>query len=67
MQTKFNTGDQVLVPATIRSAKTGDAGVTYEVDVDGWAIPEAYIQPDTMALGASMRAFAEAMPRRERV
>ena len=66
MTTKYNTGDQVLIPATIRSAKQDDAGVVYEVDADLWGIPEAYIQTDSRAIGASMQAFAEAMPRRER-
>ena len=67
MTTKYNTGDQVLIPATIRSASQDDAGVVYEVEVEAWRVPEAYIQPDSRAIGTSMRAFAEAMPRRERV
>ena len=67
MTTKYNTGDPVLIPGTIRSASQDDAGVVYEVDVEAWRVPEAYIQPDTRAIGTSMRSFAEAMPRRERV
>ena len=67
MTTKYNTGDQVMIPATIRSASQDDAGVVYEVEVEAWRVPEAYIQPDNRAIGTSMRAFAEAMPRRERV
>lgn len=67
MTTKYNTGDPVLIPATIRSASQDDAGVVYDVDVEAWRVPEAYIQPDSRAIGTSMRAFAEAMPRRERV
>lgn len=65
MQTKFNTGDQVLIPATITAAKQTEAGIVYEVASD-WEIPEGYIQTDSRAIGASMQAFAEALPRRER-
>lgn len=66
MTTKYNTGDQVLIPATIRSAKQSDAGIVYEVDAETWQVPEGMIQEDRNAIGPSMQAFAEAMPRRER-
>ena len=66
MQTKYNTGDPVLIPATIRSARQSDAGIVYAVDVEEWAVPEGLIQEDRNAIGPSMQAFAEAMPRRGR-
>lgn len=66
MTTKYNTGDQVLIPATIRSAKQTDEGIVYSVDAP-YEIAEGYIQPDGRAIGTSIQAFAEAMPRRERV
>lgn len=66
MQTKFNTGDPVLIPATIRSAKQSDAGIVYDMDVVAREVPEGLIQEDRNAIGPSMQAFAEAMPRRER-
>lgn len=65
MTTKYNTGDPVLIPATIRSAKQSDAGIVYEVDA-AFQVPEGMIQEDRNAIGPSMQAFAEAMPRRER-
>lgn len=66
MQTKFNTGDPVLIPATIRSAKQSDAGIVYEVNGEMWEVPEAVIHEDRNAIGPSLKAFAEAMPRRRR-
>ena len=65
MQTKFNTGDPVMVPGTIVSARQKDGGIVYEVETS-WNIPENYIQEDDRGFGASMRAFAESLPIRER-
>ena len=67
MQTKFNTGDQVLVPAIIQSARETDAGITYSVDLADYDVPESVIQEDRLASGAQLRAFEEALPRRGRV
>ena len=66
MQTKFNTGDPVLIPATIQSARQRDAGIVYKVDAETWEVPEGLIQEDRNAIGPSLKAFAEAMPRRGR-
>ena len=60
MQTKFNTGDQVMVPGTIVSARQEGGGIVYEVDTP-WQVPEGYIQEDNRGFGAAMRAFAESL------
>ena len=40
MNTKYNTGQAILIPATIRSAKEVNGKVLYDVDVESWDIPE---------------------------
>ncbi len=50
MVTKFNTGDKVLVPATIRSAEERNGNVQYTVDVD-WNISEDRIIKDESNTG----------------
>ena len=63
MNTKYNTGDQVLIPATIRTAKQTPDGIVYDVEA-AWEVPESMIQDDRLAIGAEMRAFEAALPRR---
>lgn len=46
MKTKFNTGDRVLIPGQIVSARQKDGGVFYEVDADVWQVPEESIRKD---------------------
>lgn len=43
MITKFNTGEAVLIPATIASAEEVDGEITYEVDAKTWRVPENMI------------------------
>jgi len=44
MITKYNTGDAVLIPATIRSAEEDNGQIIYHVDADPWqGIPESAI------------------------
>ena len=44
MITKFNTGQAVLIPATIRNAREENNQIIYEVDVNVWeGIPEKNI------------------------
>ena len=48
MVTKYNTGQQILIPATIRSAREDNGKIIYEVDT-GYAwdgIPEDQIVID---------------------
>lgn len=60
MQTKYNTGDKVMVPATIRSAREENGKVTYEIDGDFWGgIPEEQIIIDERASAA--RTFDESL------
>ena len=46
MKTKFNTGDRVLIPGQIVSARQIDGGVFYEVEADAWQGPEESIRKD---------------------
>ena len=36
MQTKYDTGQAVLIPATIRSAESVNGKIVYHVDADVW-------------------------------
>ena len=50
MVTKYNTGDIVLVPATIRSARQENDQIFYDVETS-WTIPEDQVKPgDDMIL-----------------
>ena len=55
MQTKYNTGQAVLIPATIKSAEQINGQIFYRVDADIWnVIPEENITLNEKA--ESMRA-----------
>lgn len=44
MVTKYNTGDPVLIPGTIRSAEEVNGQIIYRVDAEIWdGIPESAI------------------------
>lgn len=49
MTTKYNTGDVVMVPATIRGAMTEGDKVVYEVETD-WRVPEEYVEESRTAV-----------------
>lgn len=58
MVTRFNTGDNILIPATIRSAREENGVVIYEVDAYLWeGIPEDQIVVNEAA--ASRRVVEE--------
>ena len=40
METRFNTGDSVLVPAIIEAAREENGGIVYEVRVNSYEVPE---------------------------
>lgn len=61
MQTKYNTGEYVLIPAKIISAREENNSITYQVDVDTYNVPEEYIKPDTENIGAGYGALLEAL------
>lgn len=59
MQTKYNTGQAILIPATIRSAREIDGQIIYDVDANTWdGIPEnAIIVDDNAESQRAMRTF----------
>lgn len=61
MVTKYNTGDAVLIPATIRSAEEVNGQIIYNVDADTWkGIPEnAVVVNDNAAPQRAMQSFLD--------
>ena len=59
MNTKYNTGQAILIPATIRSAREENGKIIYEVDADTWqGIPEdAIIVNDNAETQRAMQTF----------
>ncbi len=50
MNTKYNTGQAILIPATISTAEQIDGKIVYHVDADTWnGIPEDAIIVDEKA------------------
>lgn len=68
MVTKYNTGQAVLIPATIRSAREENGQVIYDVSADTWeGIPEdAIIVNDNAEAERAMQAFMNTLTRRNR-
>lgn len=63
MQTKYNTGQAILIPATIRSAREIDGQIIYDVDANTWnGIPEnAIIVDDNAESQRAMRTFMDGL------
>ena len=63
MQTKYNTGQAVLIPATIRSAREIDGQIIYDVEANTWdGIPEeAIIVNDDAESQRAMRTFMDGL------
>lgn len=62
MQTKFTTGQTILIPAVIRAAREENGKIIYEVNADYWdGIPEENVVIDNEALSRAAydRALAE--------
>lgn len=65
MQTKFNTGQAVLIPATIISAREENGTIIYDVESRHWeGVPEDAIVIDNdasarAAFDAAMRTLSE--------
>lgn len=59
MVTKYNTGDAVLIPATIRSAEEINNQIVYHVEADTWnGIPEdAIVVNENAEAQRAMQAF----------
>ena len=67
MNTKYTTGQAVLIPATIRSAEEMDGQIIYHVDADTWAgIPEnAIILNENADTQRAMQTFMDTLLRNE--
>ena len=67
MNTKYTTGQAVLIPATIRSAEEMDGQIIYHVDADTWAgIPEnAIILNENAETQRAMQTFMDTLLRNE--
>ena len=63
MVTKYNAGDTVMIPATIRFAKNMDGKIMYQVD-SPWEVPEEYIEESkTAIMFDAFRELNEGIPR----
>lgn len=67
MQTKYNTGQAILIPATIRSAEEINGQIVYKVDADTWeGIPEdAIIVNENAESQRAMKTFMNKLLGRE--
>lgn len=63
MQTKFNTGQAVLIPATITTAEERDGKIIYHVEADIWeGIPEdAIIVNESAEAQLAMSRFMDGL------
>lgn len=68
MVTKYNTGDSVLIPATIRSAEERDGQIIYQVDANTWkGIPEnAVISDERAQAQKAMQSFVRELTQAQR-
>ena len=66
MVTRYNTGDAVLIPATITSAEERDSQIIYKVDANIWdGIPEnAIIQNENAEVQRAMESFSKQIAKR---
>ena len=69
MQTKYNTGQAILIPATIRSAREIDGQIIYDVAANTWdGIPEeAIIVNDNAESQRAMRTFIDGLLGEDRI
>ena len=61
METKFSTGDAVLIPAKITNASEKDGQIFYQVDADIWeGIPEdSIVKNEKSEAAVAMKAFVD--------
>lgn len=66
MVTRYNTGDAVLIPATITSAEERDSQIIYRVDANIWdGIPEnAIIRNENAEVQRAMESFSKQIAKR---
>ena len=66
MQTKFSTGQAILIPAVIRSARELNGQIVYDIDADIWdGVPEDAIVIDNEA--AARAAYDKALTEMSRM
>lgn len=63
MNTKYTTGQSILIPATIRNAEEINGQIIYHVDVDTWdGIPEdAIVLNENAQIQNAMQRFRETL------
>lgn len=61
MVTKFTTGDAVMIPAKIRTAKEKNGQIFYDVDAETWEVPENAVSAGEKA--DALAAFARELER----
>ena len=68
MNTKYNTGQGILIPATIRSAREINGQIIYDVDANTWeGIPEdAIIVNENAESQRAMQTFVDSLLGRDR-
>lgn len=65
MNTKYTTGQHILIPAVIRSAREENGSILYDVDFDSWrGVPESSIVVDDRV--TAKVAFDKAMEKLSR-
>ena len=69
MNTKYNTGQAILIPATIRSASEVNGKIIYQVDANPWdGIPEdAIVVNENAATQRAMQTFMDTLMRRDSI
>ena len=66
MQTKFSTGQAILIPAVIRSAREQNGQIVYDIDANIWdGVPEDAIVIDNEA--AARSAYDKALTEMSRM
>ncbi len=66
MQTKFSTGQAILIPAVIRSAREQNGQIVYDIDANIWdGVPEDAIVIDNEA--AARAAYDKALTEMSRM
>lgn len=69
MITKYSTGQAILIPATIKSAKEQNGKIIYDVDADTWdGIPEdAIIVDENAEAQRAMQTFMDKLTGRNEI
>ena len=69
MITKYSTGQAILIPATIRSAKEQNGKIIYDVDANTWdGIPEdAIIVDENAEAQRAMQTFMDKLTGRDEI